>query len=104
MSPSPRRLTLSVALALALPAAAVADEVVLVPNSTVKGASNNRVRGAVQSESPSEVVVKLGANTINVPTDQVVSIRYDGQPANLALAEANEASGQLAKAADLYKK
>lgn len=94
----------SIVLALALSATALADEVVLVPGSTLKQAVGGRVRGAVQSESPAEVVVKLGANTINVPTDQVVSIRYDGQPATLVLAETNESGGQLAKAADLYKK
>ena len=93
-----------IVVALALTASAVADEIVLIPGSTVKQAAGGRVRGAVQSESPAEVVVKLGANSINVPTDQIVSIRYDGQPASLALAESNESGGQLAKAADLYKK
>ena len=62
------------------------------------------MRGQVQSESPWEVVVKLGANTTNVPVDQIVSIRYDGQPATMQLAETREAAGQLAEAAELYKK
>ena len=62
------------------------------------------MRGQVQSESPSEVVVLLGATTTSVPTDQIQSIRYDGQSANFQLAEARESSGQLAEAAELFKK
>lgn len=96
--------TMSVALTLALAASAAADEVVLIPGSTVKQATGGRVRGTVQSETPAAVVVKLGTTEITVPADQIVSVSYTGQPASLALAEANEASGQLAKAADLYKK
>ena len=93
------------ALLLISAAASVrADVVVLVPGSTVKGAVSGSVRGQVQSESAAEVVVKLGNNLINVPADQVVSVRYDGQPANMVLAETREAAGQLAEAADLYKK
>lgn len=83
---------------------AVGDEVVLVPGSSVKQAIPGRVRGQVQSESPSEVVVRLGATETLVPTDQIISIRYDGQPATLQLAETRETAGQLAEAADLYKK
>jgi tetratricopeptide (TPR) repeat protein len=49
-------------------------------------------------------VVKLGANTTTVPTDQILSIRYDGQPATIQLAETRESGGQLAEAADLFKK
>ncbi len=95
-------LTLSIACSLA--AAVQGDEVVLIPNSTVKEASGSRVRGAVQSESTTEVVVKLGATTTKVPTDQIVSIRYDGQPPDMALAETSENQGALAKSIDLYKK
>jgi len=95
---------LGLTLALALAGSVAADEVVLIPNSTVKQAAGGRVRGSVQSESTAEVVVKLGTTTINVPTDQIVSIRYDGQPASMALAETNESGGQVAKAVELYKK
>jgi tetratricopeptide (TPR) repeat protein len=101
---SVRRWMLVLAVAVAVPAMAVADEVVLVSGTTVKQAASGRVRGTIQSESPAEVVVRLGANTITVPTDQIVSVRYDGQPPSMALAESNEAGGQLAKAADFYKK
>jgi tetratricopeptide (TPR) repeat protein len=81
-----------------------ADDVSLVPGNTVKGAIGGRVRGAIQSESPSEVVVTLGANSMTVPTDQIASIRYDGQSANYQLGETRESAGQLAEAAELFKK
>src|SRR4051812_37197302 len=96
--------SLSLALAFTFAATVVADEVLLVPNSTVKGAIGGRVRGTIQSESPSEVVVKLGATTINVPTGEIATIHYDGQPPSLTLAESRESANQLAEAADLYKK
>jgi tetratricopeptide (TPR) repeat protein len=80
------------------------DEVSLIPGTTFKGAIGGKVRGQIQSESPSEVVVKLGANTTSVPNDQIASIRYDGQTATFQLAESRESSGQLAEAAELFKK
>ena len=83
---------------------ACADDVNLVPGTTFKQAIGGRVRGQVQSESPSEVVVVLGATTTSVPTDQIQSIRYDGQSASFPLAEARESGGQLAEAAELFKK
>jgi tetratricopeptide (TPR) repeat protein len=93
------------ALALACAASPVrADEVVLAPGANVKGAVGGRVRGQVQSETAAEVVVKLGVNTINVPTDQIVAVNYDGRPPGMVLAESKESGGQLAEAADLYKK
>lgn len=82
----------------------LADEVVLLPGATIKQATGGRVRGQVQSESSSEVVVTLGTTTTSVPTDQIASIRYDGQPATLQLGETRETAGQLAEAADLFKK
>ena len=83
---------------------ALGDDVNLVSGTTFKQAIGGRVRGQVQSESPSEVVVMLGATTTSVPTDQIQSIRYDGQSASFALAEARESSGQLSEAAELFKK
>src|SRR5438874_2100224 len=80
------------------------DEVTLIPGTTFKQAIGGRVRGQVQSESPTEVVVALGANTTRVPTDQIASIRYDGQTATFQLAESRESAGQLAEAAELFKK
>jgi tetratricopeptide (TPR) repeat protein len=94
----------SFTLALATSAGAFADDILLVPNTTVKQAASGHVRGVVQSETQAEVTVKLGANTTAVPTDQIISIHYDSQPAQMTSAEINENAGQLAKAADLYKK
>src|SRR6516165_4460216 len=89
---------------LGAPAVLRADDVSLVANNTVKQAIGGRVRGNVQSETPTEVVVTLGTNSVTVPTDQIVSIRYDSQSANYQLGETREAAGQLAEAAELYKK
>jgi TolA-binding protein len=81
-----------------------ADDVSLIPGATFKQAIGGRVKGQVQSESPGEVVVLLGATTTSVPVDQIASIRYDGQSATYQLAETREANGQLAEAAELFKK
>ncbi len=80
-----------------------ADDVALVAGSTVKSIGG-RVRGQISAETPTELTVKLGASTQTVPIDQVASIRYDGQPANMTLAETRELAGSYAEAADLYKK
>lgn len=90
--------------ALAWAGATRADEVNLIQGTTFKQAIGGKVRGQVQSESPTEVVVTLGANTTTVPTDQIASIRYDGQSATFQLAESRESGGQLAEAVELYKK
>ena len=82
----------------------MADDVVLIPGSTFKGAVGGRVKGVVQSESATEVVVKLGVTENKVPTDQIVRIEYDGRPASFSQAETKEGGGLLAEAADLYKK
>src|SRR5437899_734265 len=74
-----------------------ADDVSLISGTTFKQAIGGRVRGQVQSESANEVVVQLGATTTSVPTDQIQSIRYDGQSASFQLAEARESSGQLSE-------
>ncbi len=100
----PVLIALLVTAVVGSPAVLRADDVSLVPGSTVKGAIGGRVRGVVQSESPTEVVVTLGANSTTVPTDQIASIRYDGQSANFQLGETRESAGQLADAADLFKK
>jgi tetratricopeptide (TPR) repeat protein len=81
-----------------------ADDVSLVPGHTIKTAIGGRVSGTIQSESPTEVVVTLGANSTTVPTDQIASIRYTGQSANYQLGESRESAGQLAEAAELFKK
>jgi tetratricopeptide (TPR) repeat protein len=95
----------SVAVALLLVGGSVrADDVNLVPGAKFEQAIGGRVRGQVQSESATEVVVQLGASTINVPTELIQSIKYDGQSATFALGEARESAGQLSEAADLFKK
>ena len=48
----------SLVLVLVLAATAVADEVVLVPGSTVKGAIGGRVRGTIQRKVTSEISFK----------------------------------------------
>jgi tetratricopeptide (TPR) repeat protein len=97
------KLWLALAL-LAGPTAVRGDEVILISGTTFKQGIGGRVRGQVQSESPGEVVVQLGGTTTNVPNDQIQSIRYEGQSATFPLAEARETSGQLAEAAELFKK
>jgi tetratricopeptide (TPR) repeat protein len=62
------------------------------------------VRGTVQSESSKEVVVTLGATTTAVPTADIASINYNGQPPTMVQARSRETAGALADAADLYKK
>lgn len=95
---------LAAALLVGSPGLLRADDVALIAGSTVKQAIGGRVRGNVQSESPTEVVVTLGTNTVTVPTDQIVSIRYDGQSASYQLGETREAAGQLPEAAEFYRK
>lgn len=84
-----------------LASTAGADDVVLVPGSSVK-APGNRVRGTIVAESPSEV--RLDAPAATVPVDQIASVNYAGQPASLTLAATRESTGDLAAAADLYQK
>ncbi len=95
---------ITIATTIAVNRAAADDIVTLIPGTTFKQAIGRQVRGQVQSESSSEVVVQLGATTINVPADQVVSIRYDKQSASFAVAESREAAGLLAEAAELYRR
>src|SRR3954469_6022631 len=56
---------------LGVSTATLADEVTLVPGSTVK-ATGSRVRGTIQSESPTEVRVDGQA----IPVDQIASVSY----------------------------
>ncbi|APW60789.1 tetratricopeptide repeat protein [Paludisphaera borealis] len=90
--------------ALAAASAARADVVTLIAGTTFKQGQGGAVRGTVQSESPAEVVVMVGATTINVPTDQIARIEYSGQPASLQLGETRESSGQYDDAVVQFKK
>jgi len=94
---------MTIGMTIAVGRAAADDVVTLIPGTTFKQAIGRQVRGQVQSESSSEVVVQLGATTINVPADQVVSIRYDRQSALFPVAESREAAGLLAEAAELFR-
>lgn len=109
-SPSSARLLrrvvfgLAAASAIAVAAGARADVVTLIEGTTFKQGQGGAVRGTVQSESPSEVVVSLGNSTIKVPTDQIAGVEYQGQPASMQLGETRERAGQLAEAAAEFKK
>ena len=95
-------LALVLVLSLAATARAV-DVVTLIPNATVK-APGGQVRGAIQSESPTEVRIRAAVGGDQaIPVDQVAAITYDGQPASLALAE-SRAETNPAEAVELYKK
>ncbi|AMV37154.1 tetratricopeptide repeat protein [Planctomyces sp. SH-PL62] len=90
---------------LALTAGTARSDVVhLIPGTTFKQGQGGAVRGQVQSETPEQVVVSLGTATINVPTDQIDSIEYQGQPASLQLGETNASAGRAAEALAQFKK
>lgn len=90
--------------ALAFSSVTRADEVVLVPGSTVKQAIGGRVRGSIQTESSTEVVVQVGAASVSIPVDQIASVRYDGQSASFQIAESRQTGGQLTEAIELFHK
>lgn len=90
--------------ALVVAVGARADVVTLIDGTTFKQGQGGAVRGTVQAESPAEVVVSLGNSTIKVPTDQIASVEYQGQPASMQLGETRERAGQLVEAAAEFKK
>lgn len=98
-----RRVAIAMAGLLAA-ASARGDVVHLIPGSTFKQAQGGAVRGQVTAESPSEVTVSLGNSTISVPTDQVESIEYQGQPASMQLGQTNADAGRAAEAIAQYQK
>lgn len=81
-----------------------ADEVALIPGSTIKQAIGGKVRGQIVSETSGGVVVQVGGAGVTVPIDQIASVRYDGQPASIQLAEIRESAGQLEDAVKEYQK
>ncbi len=97
--------TVALTLAFSVPARAV-DVITLISNTTYKNPAviGGGVRGDIQSENAKEVSVKVGNSTVAVPVDQIASIQYTGQSANIALGETRENAGALADAAELYKK
>ena len=102
------RLLPIVASSLILPLAAISaslgDVVTLTPDATIKAASGGLVRGTVVSESPTKVDVKLGNTVTSIPTNEIVSITYDNDPASLEQAKVKEEANSLVEAADLFKK
>ncbi len=102
MIPS-RRLAVALLVSFAV-AQARADVVTLIPGSTFKQAQGGAVRGQVTAESPSEVTVQLGATSIVVPTDQIQSVEYQGQPAAMQLGQTNADAGRADEAIAQYQK
>lgn len=93
--------SLTLVLSFALSALVRADVITTVPGAAGK---TQTYRGEIQSESATEVKIKLGGNVQTVPTDQIASVTYQSAPASMALAETKENANALAEAADLYKK
>ena len=90
---------------LAATTAAAIDILTLTPDATTKGAAaGGTFRGVVTSESPSKVEIKLGNNTMSIPTAEVASIVYDGHPASLENAKTKDDAGSFAEAIELYRK
>ena len=108
MSPVIRRTLPVLAGSLILPLAAIsaslADIVTLTADATTKGGATGLIRGTVISESPTKVEVKLGNTVTPIPTNEIVSISYDGVPPSFDQAKKAEGENSLAVAADLYKK
>ncbi len=99
----PLRAGLSLIL-LAVPTVALADTIYVVPDTKVKNVIGGAVRGSIQGETTDAIQVRVGTTLVNVPTADVASVTYDGQPASFGLAETRENAGQLAEAAEQYKK
>ncbi|QDV33289.1 tetratricopeptide repeat protein [Tautonia plasticadhaerens] len=93
------RLFRSFLAVLAVAGPAAADEVALVPGSTVS-APGGLIRGKVERETP-ELVRIEGRD---VPLDQVAGVDYDGAGVSYSQARLQENNGDLARAADLYQK
>jgi tetratricopeptide (TPR) repeat protein len=91
----------TLALVLVLNATVWPDVITRVPGPNGKSTT---VRGDIQSETPSEVKVKLGNSVQTIATDEIASITYTGAPSSLVLAEARENANAFQEAADLYKK
>ncbi|MEW4567734.1 tetratricopeptide repeat protein [Tautonia sp. JC769] len=83
---------------LALAGVSAADDVVLVPGSTIT-APGGRIRGKVERETPEQVRI-AGRD---VPLDQIDDITYDAPGATFTQAKARENSGDLDQAAELYR-
>lgn len=85
-------------------ATASADEVALTPGTPIKEAIGGKVRGQIVSESLGEVVVQVGGSSVSIPVARIASIRYEGQPPSIQLAEIRKSAGQFKEAAELFHK
>jgi tetratricopeptide (TPR) repeat protein len=83
---------------LVLAGVSTADDVVLVPGSTIT-APGGRIRGKVERETP-ELVRIAGRD---VPLDQIDDVTYDAPGATFTQAKARENGGDLDQAAELYR-
>jgi tetratricopeptide (TPR) repeat protein len=103
MTPRFKSLAGSLAAIVGLAASTAADEVVLIPGSTVK-APGGLIRGQVTAETPTEVKIKpqTGAEQ-TVPVDQITTVNYD-QALGLTQAGIREKDGNLPEAAEQYQK
>jgi tetratricopeptide (TPR) repeat protein len=88
---------------LVVAVAARADEMVLIPNATFN-APGGRIRGQIQEETPTVVRIQAPNGVKEVPVEDIDTITYEGQPSSFLLAETRLASGDLAGAAEQYKK
>lgn len=97
-----RRSLTAVAIIIVVSLPASADDVTLIPNSTIS-IPGGRITGTIESETPTSLRIAPGSGAAReIPIDQVATIAYTGQPATLQLAESAERSGQYDRAAELF--
>lgn len=99
-----RRLSVALALALLIAPKAWADDILLVPKSTVPNAVGGKVKGTIQSETAAEVRVTVNGKEVAIPVDQIDEIDYTGMPQSYTIARVREANNTLAQAAESYQK
>lgn len=85
-------------MVLVLTGASMADDVVLVPGSTIT-VPGGRIRGKVERETPE--LVRIAEQ--DVPLDQIAEVTYDTPGAIFTQARVRENSGDLEQAAELYQ-
>jgi tetratricopeptide (TPR) repeat protein len=93
------RFAVAATLAASVVAIARADEVRLVPGSTVQ-APGGLIRGAIEKETPNDLTI--AGKT--VPVDQISRVDYDNPGASFAQGVIQENNGNDAQAADLFQK
>jgi tetratricopeptide (TPR) repeat protein len=100
----PRRLPMLVVPLVLMTGLLRADDVELVPDSTIK-TPGNRIRGQITAETPAAVKIKPGVGAEqSIPVDQIKAISYDNTTPSFTLAQTRENAGMLTEAIDLYKR